>query len=320
MPSVRRLGEELQQRTLAPCRVYATTPLALSGEATVDGVALSNGDRVLVGGQGDARDNGIYIVADARWRRASDFNEAADVLTGALINVTGGSGSGLYAARFDGQLSIGSTPMNFDFAASVTSPEVDLVSNTVGDPSALSAASSERVAIIEAALPTAPFNISAVAERFAARGPVVVPPGFDRVLVRMDVEANAFETDGDVALYDDSVEPQFRSDQPGSQFETYHPDIKNANFLYEAMRWGLPIVAADYGGPAAILDDRCAVMVPPTDPEAFVAGIADGIRRIRDDPEAAAAMGERARAKVAAEGLWSAKAERVAALYRSVMP
>lgn len=92
------------------------------------------------------------------------------------------------------------------------------------------------------------------------------------------------------------------------------------NVVYEAMRWGLPIVAADYGGPAAILDDRCAVMVPPTDPEAFVAGIADGIRRIRDDPEAAAAMGERARAKVAAEGLWSAKAERVAALYRSVMP
>nr|WP_238941293.1 glycosyltransferase [Jannaschia sp. Os4] len=92
------------------------------------------------------------------------------------------------------------------------------------------------------------------------------------------------------------------------------------NVVYEAMRWGLPIVAADYGGPGAILDRSCAVMVPPSDPEAFVAGIAAGIRRIADDPVAAAEMGARARAKVEAEGLWPAKGERVAALYRSLIP
>ena len=45
---------------------------SLSGTMTVDGVALSVGDRVLVKDQNTASQNGIYVVASGAWTRSSD--------------------------------------------------------------------------------------------------------------------------------------------------------------------------------------------------------------------------------------------------------
>lgn len=89
------------------------------------------------------------------------------------------------------------------------------------------------------------------------------------------------------------------------------------NVVYEAMRWGLPIIGAAAGGPDAILDETCAIKVPVTDPETFAADIATALRRLVDDPALAERLGQGARAKVAAEGLWPNKAAGLVELYRA---
>ncbi|NBZ89184.1 glycosyltransferase family 4 protein [Stagnihabitans tardus] len=85
--------------------------------------------------------------------------------------------------------------------------------------------------------------------------------------------------------------------------------------LYEAMRHGLPVITAARGGPDYIVDDSCGLRLPVTTPEDFARAIAGAIRRLQGDPVKLAALGRGARAKVLAEGLWSAKAKRLVALY-----
>ena len=69
--------------------------------------------------------------------------------------------------------------------------------------------------------------------------------------------------------------------------------------LYEAMRHGLPVITADRGGPASIIDESAGIRVPVTDPATFAADIAAALRRMALFPEHRAALGEGARAKVA---------------------
>jgi glycosyltransferase involved in cell wall biosynthesis len=85
--------------------------------------------------------------------------------------------------------------------------------------------------------------------------------------------------------------------------------------LYEAMRHGLPVVTAARGGPDFIVDDACGLRLPVTTPQAFAAAIAGAVRRLDADPGLRARLGQQAREKVAAEGLWPVKAARMVALY-----
>lgn len=89
--------------------------------------------------------------------------------------------------------------------------------------------------------------------------------------------------------------------------------------LYEAMRHSLPIITAARGGPDHIVDDLCGIRVPVTDPARFATDIAAAVRRIAGDSGLARDMGAAARAKVLAEGLWSAKAAGMVALYQSMI-
>jgi len=76
----------------APCRVAATTNITLSGLQTISSVVLAAGDRVLLTGQTDAADNGIWVVSTSTWQRAKDFNGTRDVTKGTLVAVTATSG------------------------------------------------------------------------------------------------------------------------------------------------------------------------------------------------------------------------------------
>ncbi len=65
------------------------TPETFSGLQTIDGVALAEGDRVLVKNQTDEQYNGIYIASAGTWLRAKDaltpeqqWNETVSVLSG----------------------------------------------------------------------------------------------------------------------------------------------------------------------------------------------------------------------------------------------
>ncbi|WP_281928488.1 hypothetical protein [Roseibium album] len=65
------------------CKAATISNITLSGEQSVDGVALVTGDRCLVKNQAAAEDNGIYIVDGGAWARASDA-DAWDKLVSAV--------------------------------------------------------------------------------------------------------------------------------------------------------------------------------------------------------------------------------------------
>lgn len=63
-----------------PVKAATTANITLSGTQTIDGVALSIGDRVLVKNQTTAADNGIYVVASSTWTRATDADTWSELV------------------------------------------------------------------------------------------------------------------------------------------------------------------------------------------------------------------------------------------------
>ena len=72
-------------------RAATTGPITLSNTQTVDGVALSVGDRVLVKDQSTGSQNGIYLVASGSWTRTTDANTSAKVNPGLFVFVEQGT-------------------------------------------------------------------------------------------------------------------------------------------------------------------------------------------------------------------------------------
>ena len=92
MATVDRFGGWSIGMAIKPsCVVAATTALTLSGEQTIDGVAVTVNDRVLVPYQNTTRDNGIYLVKASTWTRAGDFDGIRDVIPGTLVYVDRGN-------------------------------------------------------------------------------------------------------------------------------------------------------------------------------------------------------------------------------------
>lgn len=89
--------------------------------------------------------------------------------------------------------------------------------------------------------------------------------------------------------------------------------------LYEAMRHGLPVITAARGGPDHIIDDCAGIRIAVETPQQFARDIAAAIRGLLDAPERIAILSQGARNKVAREGLWSAKADRMVDLYQSII-
>lgn len=57
----------------ASCRVLADSNQSLTGTPTIDSVATQVGDRVLLTGQTNPVQNGIYVIASGTWARSSDM-------------------------------------------------------------------------------------------------------------------------------------------------------------------------------------------------------------------------------------------------------
>ena len=74
-----------------PVLVATTAPITLSGEQTIDGVAIVAEDRVLVKDQVDQTTNGIYYCQLSTWVRAPDFDGVRDCLQGTLVFVATGT-------------------------------------------------------------------------------------------------------------------------------------------------------------------------------------------------------------------------------------
>jgi len=88
------------QRVRLPIKAVATAPITLAGLITVDGVALTAGDRVLVTKQNTLPPtpsaNGVYIASSGTWVRATPENTAAGMPAGATWFVSAGSNANSY--------------------------------------------------------------------------------------------------------------------------------------------------------------------------------------------------------------------------------
>jgi hypothetical protein len=98
------------------CRAATTANITLSGTQTIDGVALSAGERVLVKNQTTGSENGIYtVVSGGSWTRASDADTSAKVTSGMFTFVEEGTtnaDSG-WVLTTDGAIVLGTTSLSF---------------------------------------------------------------------------------------------------------------------------------------------------------------------------------------------------------------
>ena len=140
--------------------VATTANITLSGTQTIDGIAVSVGDRVLVKDQTTASGNGIYVVASGSWTRATDADTWTELVAaftfvergtaqannGYICTVTAGGTIGTTAVTFAqfsgaGQITAGAgmvksgNTLNVQTASSsrivVGSDEIDLASTGV---------------------------------------------------------------------------------------------------------------------------------------------------------------------------------------------
>lgn len=109
----RRLGVNANQAVKVPCLVASTANLTLSGEQTIDGVAVVDGDRVLVKDQTTGSENGVYKVSTGDWSRDYDWDGSYDIVSGTLMWVTNGTlGSGLWKVDTANPITIGTTSLS----------------------------------------------------------------------------------------------------------------------------------------------------------------------------------------------------------------
>lgn len=91
-------------------RAATTANITLSGEQTIDAVAVVAGDRVLVKDQTSASENGIYVAAAGAWSRAAD-----EVANGIYALVTDGTVNGLkyFVLSTPNPITLGTTGLTF---------------------------------------------------------------------------------------------------------------------------------------------------------------------------------------------------------------
>lgn len=102
----------------APCVAVAIANITLSGEQTVNGVAVVAGDRVLVTAQTSSVDNGIYDASSSVWTRSADFDGNRDVVSGTFVTVATATvgRNPYYQITTANPITIGTTAINFTLA------------------------------------------------------------------------------------------------------------------------------------------------------------------------------------------------------------
>ncbi|WP_256586929.1 phage tail protein [Pseudomonas sp. Irchel 3E19] len=103
-------------------RVAATGNVVLNGAQQIDGVAVIAGDRVLLPNQTLAKDNGLWIVANGDWLRATDANSNAKVTPGLTVMVEEGTANGdsLWHLTTNAPITLGTTALTFKMLAGRT--------------------------------------------------------------------------------------------------------------------------------------------------------------------------------------------------------
>lgn len=92
----------------------------------------------------------------------------------------------------------------------------------------------------------------------------------------------------------------------------------SGNVVIEAMSAGLPMIAADRGGPGYVVTEQCGIRVPVTTPESFATDLAKAIRDLHDHPHKRAQMSRASQQRVRELSLWDNKIEWMTRLYDDV--
>lgn len=157
----RLYGESSSVAVKAPVKAVASGNITLSGLQTIGGVPLSEGDRCLVAGQTVASQNGIYSASSSAWKRAGDFNDNRDIVSGTLIIIPTIANMLFYQVSFTGTLVLGTTPLVFTLISTLA---VQPVANIT-----LYGAVSDLTGVVE--------STTAYQAAFASGLPVYIPPG-----------------------------------------------------------------------------------------------------------------------------------------------
>lgn len=122
-------------------RALSSTNVTLSGgaPATVDGVTLFVNDRILVTGQSDASQNGLYKVNNAgtgsngTWVRTRDGDSDGDITAGMTVMVTEGTTNGdtQWKLTTDDPITIGTTNLVFEQASAYSFGKISVEGTTL---------------------------------------------------------------------------------------------------------------------------------------------------------------------------------------------
>ena len=88
--------------------------------------------------------------------------------------------------------------------------------------------------------------------------------------------------------------------------------------VLEAMASDLPVIAADWGGPADYLDSSCGLLVPPLSHAAYVESLHEAMAHLERSPGLRKRMGRAGRRKVEELFNWETKVDRILGIYRQL--
>lgn len=89
--------------------------------------------------------------------------------------------------------------------------------------------------------------------------------------------------------------------------------------VMEAMAVGLPVIAADWGGPADYVgDDGAGILIKPDTKEGFIQGLTDAMSKLASSPDLVHDMSTRARNRAVTQFQWDSRVDALIDVYREV--
>jgi glycosyltransferase involved in cell wall biosynthesis len=92
----------------------------------------------------------------------------------------------------------------------------------------------------------------------------------------------------------------------------------SGNVVFEAMSRGLPVITSSVGGPGYVVSDACGFRIPPQSRQGFIAGLAQAIVTLAENPGKLTAMSAAALQRISEIALWPKKTSLLLALYNDL--